>query len=186
MKKLSPLLSLLCMLVIAAAAYGLGVNASAWSRQLATLWSGAPDFAQISAQAGGPLVLISTSTCPWCAQARVWLRSQGLAYRDCVVDQMPEREAVLASTGSSAVPQLISAHGRVLGYDTEAYARLVQTLDPKAVRSVSAAWACNDGAAAAPQASKAITRPTSVAPSKASVGKAVSPKPRPRDLGSLT
>lgn len=124
-------------------AYLIGAHGPNWVRTARERLAPAPDYPHITALAGGPLVLISTSTCPWCAKARGWLQQRGWPYRDCVLDQLPTADRVLDAVGTSAVPQLITAHGRVIGYDVDAYATLTATAAARgSSNETDGSWRC--------------------------------------------
>ncbi|MBB5208803.1 glutaredoxin family protein [Chiayiivirga flava] len=101
------------------------------------------DFAALVAAVGSPVVLLSTSTCPWCERTRQWLRANRVAYRDCVVDRDPYAAGVLRTLRSDSVPQLVTAQSVVVGYDPDLFAALVPR-DP-ATPMEPAAVATSDG-----------------------------------------
>ena len=84
------------------------------------------DFSVIVESVGSAVVLLSTSTCPWCEKTRAWLRENGIAYRDCVVDVDAHAARMLARSGVDTVPQLITADRAVGAYDPEAFAQVLQ------------------------------------------------------------
>lgn len=88
------------------------------------------DFSAIVESVGSAVVLLSTSTCPWCEKTRRWLRDNGVAYRDCVVDEDSHAARMLARSGAVTVPQLITADSAVSAYDPEAFAQVVQDAPP--------------------------------------------------------
>lgn len=130
---------LLRLLLLAAAGYVLGAYGPLAWQSLTLRWS-ALDNRELIARAGGAPVLISTSTCPWCQQARSWLRAQHVDHIDCVVDQLPAGREVIAAAGSDRVPQLILAEERVYGFEADAYARALQT--PVTAPDSNPEWAC--------------------------------------------
>lgn len=125
-------------------AYLIGAQGPNWVRMARERFAPTPDYPRITALAGGPLVLISTSTCPWCAKARDWLQQQGRPYRDCVLDRLPSADRVLDAVTTSAVPQLIAPHGRVIGYDVDAYAALTASVvsNRSSAEQTDDAWGC--------------------------------------------
>lgn len=127
------------LLLLAAAGYAVGAYAPAGWRSLVMQWS-ALDGPALIARAGGSPLLISTSTCPWCQQAREWLRAHRTAHVDCVVDQMAQGSEIIAAAGSDRVPQLIVGAERVYGYDADRYARAVRT--PSLAPTADAVWRC--------------------------------------------
>ncbi len=53
------------------------------------------------------VVLYGTRFCPYCIAARALLRARNIAYQDIAVDGDPQlRDAVLARSGQSTVPQI--------------------------------------------------------------------------------
>lgn len=89
------------------------------------------DFSSVTAAVGSPVVLLSTSTCPWCEKARVWLDGQGIAYRDCVVDKDAFAADMLDRAGGDSVPQLLNTERAASGYEPELFARIVQEATPQ-------------------------------------------------------
>lgn len=85
----------------------------------------AGDFADVVAEVGAPVVLLSTSTCPWCAKARQWLDAQGVPYRDCVTDVDPFAGALFDRLDAQTVPKLMNATQIVTGFDPGLFERLV-------------------------------------------------------------
>lgn len=83
------------------------------------------DFAALVAAVGSPVVLVSTSTCPWCERTRQWLRANRVVYRDCVVDREPYAAGVLRTLRSDSVPQLVTAQSVVVGYEPDLFAAIV-------------------------------------------------------------
>lgn len=126
-----PLLAILGYLL---GAYGPGL----W-RAANAAWF-AVDNDTLLARAGGAPLLISTRDCPWCAQARAWLRAHRINHIDCVVDQLPQGRAILAAAGSDRVPQLILSAQRVYGFDPAAYAVALQP--PIVVPAGAPSWGC--------------------------------------------
>lgn len=82
------------------------------------------DFADVVREVGVPVVLLSTSTCPWCARARQWLDARGIPYRDCVTDRDPYARALFERLGGESVPQLVGARYIVTGFDTALFAQV--------------------------------------------------------------
>jgi glutaredoxin 3 len=72
------------------------------------------------------VVIYSTPTCAYCAQAKRWFKEHGVAYTEHDITRDPMRAAeVYRLTGQSAVP-VIRVGGQVMvGYDPLALARLL-------------------------------------------------------------
>jgi len=63
------------------------------------------------------ITLYTTSTCPYCAKARAWLREHGIAWRECNVEQDADCMARYTAQGAPGVP-LVHAKGQWhLGFD---------------------------------------------------------------------
>lgn len=107
------------------------------------------DFTRIVQHVGAPVVLVSTSTCPWCARARTWLDAAGVDYRDCVTDTDPQARAYFAPLGIDTVPVMYSAKHRATGFDVSAFEVLVSEAPAVAA---SATPLCNAPAPPAPGA----------------------------------
>lgn len=84
------------------------------------------DFRAVTQAVGSPVVLLSTSTCPWCEKTRLWLNERAIPYRDCVVDEDAFAAELLERVGGKSVPQLLNAQSVASGYDPELFVRIVQ------------------------------------------------------------
>jgi len=74
------------------------------------------DFSAIYRETGKPVVMFSTSTCPYCRRARALLDEEHVAYQDFVIDQSPQARQRFASFGGSGVPVLLIGTRRIEGY----------------------------------------------------------------------
>lgn len=74
------------------------------------------DYADYYGRAGKPVVMFSTSTCPYCKRARAWLQQQGVDYRDYVIDESADAHQLFDRLGGGGVPQVLVGHRRVLGF----------------------------------------------------------------------
>ncbi len=83
------------------------------------------DFAAYVAEVGSPVVLISSSTCPWCAKTREWLEARHVSYRDCVMDQDEYAQALFRRLDGQAVPVILTSHAVVTGFDTALFERVL-------------------------------------------------------------
>lgn len=116
-------------LAFAALAYGawVGVRGSLQHNEAAALPS-AEALRAIAAQvAPGDVVIYTTSTCPYCAQAKQWMAGHGFAYTECNVETDTRCERELMATGSRGVPTL-RVRGRLMldGFDAEELVGLLQ------------------------------------------------------------
>jgi glutaredoxin len=93
------------------------VRAMRWFNEPPAVQAG--DFSRYVQSVGSPVVLLSTTTCPWCEKTRHLLASEGIAYRDCVVDRDAFARELLGELGGSVVPRLVSASSLVNGYHEE-------------------------------------------------------------------
>jgi glutaredoxin len=144
MKHSRTLLQLAGLLLLGLAGFQLGTHGSGWARQWQEYWRAEPDLPAFSARAGGVVVLVSSSTCPWCAKARAWLADRDLSYRECALDLMSEAEQIQATVGSE-VPQLITPWGRVVGFDSAAFGSLLALApERRAHASEAPSWHCVD------------------------------------------
>jgi len=63
------------------------------------------------------IVVYTTDTCPYCAQARQWLNAQGLPWRDCNVEHDAQCRADYEAKGAPGVPMLKVGDQWQLGFD---------------------------------------------------------------------
>ena len=64
------------------------------------------------------ITLYSTVICPYCVAAKNFLKSKGLAWTEVRIDTDPaEREAMVAKTRRTSVPQIFIGQTHVGGYD---------------------------------------------------------------------
>ncbi len=65
-----------------------------------------------------PVVMYSTSYCPYCVAARNLLRSKGLNWTEVSLDAEPEKRAEMMSrSGRHTVPQVFVGDTHVGGFD---------------------------------------------------------------------
>lgn len=75
------------------------------------------DFSALHAEAGNDIVLFSTSTCPYCKKTRELFAARHLEYKDYVVDQSKEAEALFAKRGGDgAVPLIYIGDREIRGF----------------------------------------------------------------------
>lgn len=87
----------------------------------------AGDFSRHVQSVGSSVVLLSTTTCPWCEKTRRLLEDAGIDYRDCVVDRDPFARTLLDALGGDVVPRLLNAERMVNGYHEEPMLDLART-----------------------------------------------------------
>jgi len=74
------------------------------------------DFSAIYRETGKPVVMFSTSTCPYCRRARALLDDEHIAYQDFVIDQSSQARQRFALFGGSGVPVLLIGSRRIEGF----------------------------------------------------------------------
>lgn len=74
------------------------------------------DYSAVRAAANAQIVLFSTSTCPFCEQARKLLAAEGVSYRDFVVDQSAEAREKFAARGGGPVPLIYIGDREIRGF----------------------------------------------------------------------
>lgn len=84
------------------------------------------DYSLHVAQLPYKLTLYGTTTCPHCATARQFLKSQGIQFNDLVIDQSKAAADGYKQLGEVAVPVLVSQNKLVVGFNQRAYAELGQ------------------------------------------------------------
>ena len=115
--------SALGMTVTIVAALALGSQAPRLLRE----WRGnarSGDFRVHLAGQPARLTLYGTSTCPYCAAARAWLRGAGIAFNDRVIDTTPEAGAMYEKLGETSVPVLVAEDRLIIGFNAADYAAL--------------------------------------------------------------
>ena len=64
------------------------------------------------------ITLYTTAICPYCVAAKNFLKSKGQAWREVRIDLDPvAREAMMAKTRRTSVPQIFVGNTHVGGYD---------------------------------------------------------------------
>ena len=65
-----------------------------------------------------PITIYSTAICPYCVAAKNFLKSKGLAWTEVRIDTDPAvRDAMVAKTRRTSVPQIFVGETHVGGYD---------------------------------------------------------------------
>jgi len=71
-------------------------------------------------------VLFSSSSCPWCSQAKNYLRQNGVRVKEIKVDKDPDAaKDVVRMTGQMSVPVLLIGRTKVIGFDKGKIDRLL-------------------------------------------------------------
>lgn len=76
----------------------------------------AGNYEAVYREAAKPVVMFSTSTCPYCVRARDLLSREGIDFQDVVVDRSPEAKRRFEAQGGGAVPLLFIGDRRIVGY----------------------------------------------------------------------
>ena len=76
----------------------------------------AGDYSRLYAEAGKPVVLFSTSTCPYCKQTRALFDAAGVQYADYVIDESESAEQKFKSLGGSTVPLVFIGDREIRGF----------------------------------------------------------------------
>ena len=85
----------------------------------------------------GQITMYTTNTCPYCAQARVWLNGHDVPWRECNIDQDAACRANFEAQGAPGVPLLhVNGHWQ-LGFDAQWLALALQT-EPRQPRPSNA------------------------------------------------
>jgi glutaredoxin 3 len=79
------------------------------------------DHRALLAQADADILLFSLSTCPYCKQAREWLQSKQLPYKELVIDQSDEAKRIFDQLDEPALPVLVTGDRLVRGFSAAAY-----------------------------------------------------------------
>lgn len=74
------------------------------------------DHTALYQEAEMPVVMFSTSTCPYCALARAYLDQAKVEYRDFVIDQSTDAQQQFQALGGGKVPLLFIGNRRIVGY----------------------------------------------------------------------
>jgi glutaredoxin len=88
------------------------------------------DFSSLYRDAGSPVVLFSTSTCPYCKQTRELLQQRRVAYVDFVVDQSESAARRFKSVGGKGVPLIYVGDRSISGFREDAIVEALARLPP--------------------------------------------------------
>ncbi|TKJ45294.1 NrdH-redoxin [Candidatus Aerophobetes bacterium Ae_b3b] len=72
------------------------------------------------------VILFSSGSCPWCSQAKSYLRQKGVRVKEVRVDEDPDAaKDVVRMTGQMSVPVLLIGSTKVVGFDKGRIDRLL-------------------------------------------------------------
>jgi len=109
------------LLALPAACLALGVLAGPQIRATYDRLFPAPafttgDFSLLQRESDAPVVLFSTSTCPYCREVRDLFVRLNVRYRDFVIDDSAEARQRFDRLGGRAVPLLLIGDRRIVGF----------------------------------------------------------------------
>ncbi|MBD8525086.1 glutaredoxin family protein [Pseudomarimonas arenosa] len=78
------------------------------------------DYASLFASTGQPVVLFTTTTCPWCSRLREHLDQQGIAYHDFQIDLSEQAMQSFRSLQANGVPVVLIGNRRIAGFNLPA------------------------------------------------------------------
>ncbi len=106
----------LCLALLAAAWWWQGRSAPAAT-------SADADIATLAASVqADEVVIYTTSTCAYCAQAMRWLDQQGFAYTECNMTTTPHCEQEFVAHGATGTPYLVvRGHHMKDGFDSDEF-----------------------------------------------------------------
>jgi glutaredoxin len=111
--------STLALVAVAAACGWFGVSALRSFTAQPALQAG--DYSAIVRDAGEPVVLFATTTCPYCRQARALLDAMKVEHVVYDVDVSPPARALYDRLHANSVPVLVTASLRITGFDEATY-----------------------------------------------------------------
>jgi len=116
--------SLLGLLVAIAVAGGLVLGGRAlWRRTRLEGYHAQPSAIEVPE---GAVVLYTASWCGKSKKAKEFLAEKGIAFQERDVDRTPGAQDDLRALGSNGVPVLVVAGRRIVGFNREAYAYLLE------------------------------------------------------------
>ena len=76
-----------------------------------------------AAMAPQGLVLYAADWCPYCRQARQYLKSQGIAYTEINIDTQDGSQAFAAASGNGrrGIPLMVNGQRQIRGFNTASY-----------------------------------------------------------------
>src|SRR4029077_965014 len=64
-----------------------------------------------------PVIVYSTTWCPWCDRAKALLKARGIAYDDVKIETQPDfRQKLVDLTGGYTVPQIVIGEKPIGGF----------------------------------------------------------------------
>jgi glutaredoxin len=111
--------STLVLVAVAAVCGWLGASALRGLAAQPALQPG--DYSAIVRDAGKPVVLFATTTCPYCRQARALLDAMKVVHVVYDVDVSPPARALYARLHAHSVPVLVMRNLRITGFDESTY-----------------------------------------------------------------
>lgn len=118
------------LLAIIAFAIWLGAQLPRWFAQVKGPYKNG-DYSQHVKSQTYAFTLYGTSTCPHCETARRFLNEAGISFNDLVVDKSKVAEAAYKTLGEKAVPVFVSENKLIVGFDKEAYLKLIASTKSK-------------------------------------------------------
>jgi mycoredoxin len=116
------------LLILAGAGTGLGA-AAAWRALQDPARMDPALLSALVAESQSPLVLYTTSQCPYCRQARALLDHTRTPHAVREIDTSKLAREQFQRLGGQGVPLLISAERAVIGFDEAAYRELLDTVN---------------------------------------------------------
>lgn len=118
-------MKILVNLALVAACLAAGLWAGPHLRAAYAHWFPPPEFVTgnyeaLYRQTGKPVVMFSTSECPYCRKARELFKREGVDYQDLVIDQSPDANRQFEALGAGGVPQLFIGDRRITGFREKA------------------------------------------------------------------
>ncbi len=77
---------------------------------------------------GHEVVMFATEWCGYCAQARRWFESEGVAFVEIDVESSAEAQRLFREAGGRGVPLTFIGDQRLSGFSAEAYGRALERL----------------------------------------------------------
>ncbi|TDP63193.1 glutaredoxin family protein [Roseateles toxinivorans] len=108
------------LIVVAALAWG-----AAWGLRS---WQAADQASRLQAAVKpGDIVMLSSTTCYFCAKARSWLNAHAVPHRECFIETDAACLAQFQALQAQGTPTFVVRGRRVVGFDREA---ILAALEP--------------------------------------------------------
>ena len=75
------------------------------------------------------ITLYSTHQCPYCRQARLFLKQKGVRFQEFDIQQNIRAQRTLAKMGARSIPVIMVGDTRVDGFDKQLLERLLKQID---------------------------------------------------------